>query len=95
MLKLNNVEIERMCREMDRYYQDAEQALCANTIKTADAARDLASTITEAHAILSDVLKDEKERGENRERVKKMEDLSARGTSLHGQVKELSISLGQ
>jgi len=94
-ITLKPEEVERMCRELDGYLHDAEQALCANQIKTHCDASGLASTISEANAILMAVLNDEKQRDENRECVAKMESLSEIATRLHGRVQELSISLNQ
>lgn len=95
MITLKPEEIERMCRELDSYYRDAEQALSANQIKTHSDAAGLASTISEANAILLAVLHDEREQYANKERVAKMENLSIIGATLHGRVQKLSLSLGQ
>jgi len=95
MITLKQEEFEKMCSELDGYFQHAEQALCANLIKTHTDARVFASTINQANAILTAVMNDEIKRGENSERVKKMENLSEIATRLHGRAKELSISLDQ
>ena len=95
MISLKPEEIERMCKELDSYYQDAEQALRANQIKTFNEAKGLASTIIEANTILTSILDDEKKLGMNKERLAKMETLSEIGARLHGRVQELSISLNQ
>lgn len=89
MISLKPEEIERMCKELDSYYQDAEQALRANQIKTFGEATGLASTIIEANTILTAILNDEKKLGVNNDRVAKMENLSEIGVKLHKRVQEL------
>jgi len=95
MITLKPEEIERMCKELDNYYQDAEKALCANKIKTFNEATGLASTIIEANTILTAILDDERKLGVNKERVARMENLSEIGARLHGKMQELTVSLNQ
>ena len=90
MISLETQEVEIMCKEMDRYFQDAERAELFLGAGTAADARELAKSLGEMRTFLNEVLLYEEWRG-NRS-IQSIESVANRCAALEGRVQELRNS---
>ena len=89
MISLQANEVEIMCAEMYRYFQEAGQALTARQVATCADASDLAMRLEEIGAFLREVVKQEKEKSGSRKSIQVIELLAGKCSTLEERVKEL------
>lgn len=88
-MRLQAEEVEIMCVEMYQYFQDAEQALSSNEIRTEGDASELVVYLGEIKAFLRDALVHEKETGGSRKSIRPIELLAGRCATVEERAMEL------